>query len=190
MSAIFIITADFGFDILLTNEISRDRDKALKYFQHYFSLKILFTLASMAGMWLFAILSGFDSSVTTLVVVFSIYMVFTALTNFLFALFKGFERLEYETRVSLFINGICLLAEVEIIYIAFVFVFTRLLGFILGFSYTYKILRNFKLKFQLPIFKEERNKILVYGFHLIPYSSVASSIFSNTNKEQKAGKIF
>jgi len=174
LATIFIISADFGFDILLTNEVARNKDKALQYFQQYFTLKLIFTLLSMAGMWLFAIFNDFSFYATTLIIVFSLYMVFTALTNFLFALYKGFEKLEYETRVSLFINGallICVLvliiSKVDILYIAYTFAITRMLGFVFGIKYAAIVLKSIRFRLQLPKFKEERNKIVVYGLHLV-----------------------
>jgi O-antigen/teichoic acid export membrane protein len=174
LATIFIISADFGFDILLTNEVARNRDKALQYFQQYFTLKLIFTLVSMAGMCSFAIFNSFSSYATTLIVIFSLYMVFTTLTNFLFALYKGFEKLEYETKVSLFINGallICVLVllfiKVDILYVAYTFAITRMLGFVLGIKYTSIILKSIRFRPQLPKFREERSKILVYGLHLV-----------------------
>ena len=40
------IPADFGFDVLLTTEIARQREKASENFRQYFSLKLLFGLFS------------------------------------------------------------------------------------------------------------------------------------------------
>lgn len=174
LATIFIIFADFGFDVLLTNEVARNREKAINYFQQFFTLKVIFTLISIVLMWVFAILNHLTDYSKALVFVFSLYMAFTALTNFLFALYKGFERLEYETKVSLITNILLLLSvvilvifQIEIIYIAFTFVLSRIIGFIIGVKYSFLILKNISFRPSLPNFRDEKNKIFVYGFHLV-----------------------
>ena len=88
LATIFIIFADFGFDVLLTNEIARNREKAIHYFQQFFTLKVIFTLSSIALMWGFAIINNFSAYSKLLIFIFSLYMAFTALTNFLFVCIK------------------------------------------------------------------------------------------------------
>lgn len=174
LATIFIVFADFGFDILLTNDIASDRANAKHYFQKYFTLKIIFTSLAMVGMWIFALINSLNSQTVILVFIFSLYMVFTALTNFIFAFFKGFEKLSYETRISLIVNGSLLISvsiliffQTEILYIAIVFLLTRIIGFWFGFKYSSHVLKNISFKLILPKFGEDRNKILIYGFHLI-----------------------
>jgi O-antigen/teichoic acid export membrane protein len=174
LATIFIVFADFGFDILLTNEIAKNRSKAGQYFQQYFTLKIMFTLVSIVGMWFFAIIKDFSPYSRVLIFIFSFYMAFTALTNFLYAFFKGFEKLEYETKVSLYINLsllVCIILFIifnaDLIYIALIFVFTRIFGFFIAMKYSTYVLKNLSFKPLLPKFKEEKSKILVYGLHLV-----------------------
>ena len=174
LATIFIIVADFGFDILLTNDIASDRVNAKNYFQKYFTLKIVFTSFAILGMWIFALITEVNSQTMFLIFIFSLYMAFTALTNFIFALFKGFEKLSYETRISLVINvsllvGISILIyfHVDILYVAILFLITRVIGFWLGLKYASQVLVNISFKPTFPKFGEARNKILVYGFHLV-----------------------
>ncbi len=174
LSFIFIIFADFGFDVLLTNEIARDRNRAVQIFQQYFSLKFLFTLVSLSGMWLFAFLANLPNESRIMILIFSVYMVFTTLTNFLHALYKGFERLEYETKVSLVVNVgllvftlILIIIKAQIILIALAFVLTRVLGFIIGIKYSIQLLKNISFKLMFSGFHKVRNKVLVFGFHLV-----------------------
>ena len=174
LSFIFIIIADFGFDVLLTNEIARDRNRAVQIFQQFFSLKLLFTLLSLSGMWLFAFLAKLTSESRIMILIFSVYMLFTTLTNFLHALYRGFERLEYETKVSLFVNVslliltvVLIIIKAHIILIAGAFVFTRVLGFVKGIRYSFRLLKNISFKLTFSGFNRVRNKVFVYGFHLV-----------------------
>ncbi len=174
LSYIFIIFADFGFDVLLTNEIARDRNRAAQIFRQFFSLKFVFTSLSLAGMWLFMFIEGFPADSRKLMIIFSVYMVFTTLTNFLYALFKGLERLEYETKVSIFINVSLLILTLVLIYvkadivlIATAFVFTRVLGFAVGIIYSRKLLKNITFSFIFTGFKQIKGKVFVFGFNLV-----------------------
>jgi O-antigen/teichoic acid export membrane protein len=101
-------------------------------------------------------------------------MVFTTLTNFLFALYKGFEKLEYETKVSLFINIgllittlVLIIVKANLYFIAASFVLTRLLGFVVGIKYSFKILNNITFKIHFRGIKEVRNKVFIYGIHFV-----------------------
>ena len=174
LATIFIIFADFGFDVLLTNEIARNRERAIHYFQQFFTLKLIFTLSSIALMWGFAIVNQLSAYSKSLIFIFSLYMAFTALTNFLFALYKGYEQLEYETKVALITNIFLLLSviilvtfHIEIIYIALTFVLSRIIGFVLGIKYSFLVLKNISFRPALPKFRDEKNKIFIYGFHLV-----------------------
>ena len=173
LASIFILFGDFGFDVLLTNEIARDRHNAVKIFRQFFSLKLVFTVFALAGMWVFALISNFSSQAYILIIVFSFYMVFTTLTNFLYALYKGLERLEYETKVSIIINFsllitvlILILFKVELLFIAIVFVLTRLLGFGISIRYSRELLQGISFRLFFKEIKIVKNKIFVYGFHL------------------------
>lgn len=170
----FIIFADFGFDILLTTEIARRRENASKIFQQLFSLKLMFTLLSMLGMWVFAYLFELSSTSHDMILVFSVFLVFTTLTNFLYALYKGFEILEYETKVSLIMNvglliivGILLIIKAGILSIAVGFVFSRFIGFLVGVKYSYKVLPKINYKLIFDGFTSIKSKMFVFGFHFL-----------------------
>ena len=173
LSYIFIILADFGFDVLLTNEIAKERNNAIKIFQQYFSLKFIFTLFALASMWLFVLFNDLSYESRLLVIIFSIYMVFTNMTNFLYALYKGFERLEFETKVSLIINIslliltiILIILKADIITIAVAFVSTRIIGFFFGIKYSFIVLKGISFKLLFTGFSKIKKKVFVFGFNL------------------------
>lgn len=173
LASIFILFGDFGFDVLLTNEISRNRNNAIKIFRQFFSLKLVFTFFALVGMWVFVLINNFSVQARILIIVFSFYMVFTTLTNFLYALYKGFERLEYETKVSLTINFLLLVTvliliflKIDLIFIAIVFVLTRLFGFGVAIKYSREVLQGISFRLFFKEIRIIKNKVFVYGFHL------------------------
>ena len=174
LAAIFILFADFGFDVLLTTEIARDRKNAISNFQIYFSFKIIFCLIALVSMWIIALSTSLDPESRVLILIFSFYVIFTALTNFLFALFKGFELLQYETKISFIINVTLLvviivlkLYNISINFIALFFVFSRILGLIFSVRASSKILPGINYHPKFTRWREVRSKVMVFGVHLL-----------------------
>lgn len=173
LSTTLIILADFGFDILLTIEIARNKQNASKIFQQFFLLKFVFSFCAMLVMWTLAYLFDVSSTSKTLIIIFSFFLLFTSLTNFIYALFKGYEKFEYETNVSFIMNVsllvvtiILIIYKINFIVLAIVFVISRILGFIVGLFYTKRILPDIKYSPSFKGFFQVKNNIFIFGFHL------------------------
>lgn len=174
IATIFILFADFGFDILLTTEIAKNKKDAQSIFQNYFSLKVVFSFVALVSMWMLSLINNFSPTSRILILIFSFYVVLTTLTNFLYALYKGFEKLHYETGVSLTVNVSLLLfiivflfLKIRIEFIAGAFVFTRFIGFIIAITSSYKVLPNIKFSVTFKRWKEIKDQVLIFGLHLI-----------------------
>lgn len=174
LATTFLLFADFGFDILLTTEVAKSQKKASKIFQQIFSLKLIFTFAALVGMLVFSALFNLSEASRELTVIFSFFMVFTTLTNFFYAFFKGFEKLEYESVISFIINigliiftGASIYFRVDVFYVAIGFAFSRFAGFLLGIKFSYKLAPDIKYKLLFEGFKNIRGKMLIFGFHFL-----------------------
>jgi O-antigen/teichoic acid export membrane protein len=174
LSLLFIMVADFGIDMLFVNEVARDRKNVTLLFRQYFTLKIVFTLIALLGMNVFVFISDTNFQGKILILLFSFYTVLTALSNFLYSLFKGFEKLEYEMKVSIFTNSLLLVVTVilliinsGVILIAIAFVISRLLGLLIAIKYSYNILPNINFKPTLAGLISIKNKVLIFGLHLV-----------------------
>ena len=170
----FIILADFGFDILLTTEVARNRINAVHLFRQFYSLKLIISIFTFIAMWMLSFFGNFSQQTQTLIQVLSFYTIFTTLTNYLFALYKGFEKLEFESKVSLIINvGLILIVlpiilfKVNVLIIALVFVVTRLIGLIVAISYSFKLIPNLSFKLLFEGFNDIKSKVFVFGFFLL-----------------------
>jgi O-antigen/teichoic acid export membrane protein len=173
LSNTLIILADFGFDILLTIELARNRDDASRIFRQFFTLKGIFSFSSIIVMWAFAFTFDITASSKNLIMIFSFFLFFTTLTNFFYALFKGFEKFEYETNVSLIMNISLLIItivfiflKVSIILIAVGFVVSRIIGFTSGLVYSKKVIPGIRYQPLLEGFSNLKGDMLVFGFHL------------------------
>jgi O-antigen/teichoic acid export membrane protein len=173
LSNTLIILADFGFDILLTIELARNRNDASRIFRRFFTLKGIFSFSAIIVMWAFAFTFDVTASSKNLIIIFSFFLFFTTLTNFFYALFKGFEKFEYETNVSLIMNISLLIItivfiffRVNIIWLAVGFVVSRIIGFASGLIFSKKVFPEIRYQPLLEGFSNVKGDMLVFGFHL------------------------
>jgi len=101
-------------------------------------------------------------------------MVLTTSTNFLFALYKGVEKLKYESNVSVFTNfGLLILTilllfiKSDILLIASGFVISRIIGFVLALKYSFIILHNIAFKLTFSGIEKLKKKVFIWGSHLV-----------------------
>ena len=174
LAGLFLLLADFGFDVLLTTEVARQRERASELVQQFLTFKGLFSLIAIAGMWLVPMVQEVSQSTRLLIFIFSFHVAFTALTNFFFALFKGFEQLQHETKVAFLTNLVlfCALIVLGILgasleVVAVTFVATRALGLFTAIWVARKFILLPKLRFSVRGWRSSLKLVSVFGVHLI-----------------------
>ncbi len=100
LSMLLLILADFGFDLLIISEISKNRGNAIQVFNRYFPFKIFLSLISFIILNSLVFILPISSITRQLVFLFSFNMVFTAIMNMFFAFFRGIERFDVEAVIS------------------------------------------------------------------------------------------
>ncbi len=171
---ICLIIADFGFDVLLTTEISKNRDIAFLLCRKYFSIKIIFTAISFLIMISIPIFQTFSENSRTLIYVLTLYVVFSTITNFFYAVFRGFEKFEYETKIS-FISNLTLLIflgifgfmKTPLVQLMLIFIVARFLGVVLSVIKSNSLVGSSIIKIDFSGWKGVINQILVFGIHFI-----------------------
>ncbi|MDP1995190.1 MAG: oligosaccharide flippase family protein, partial [Ignavibacteria bacterium] len=95
-------------------------------------------------------------------------------TTFLNALFKGYERLELETKVSFVSNmGLMVLAvmliilHASVVLIAISFFISKAIGFVIGLKYSFKLLDGIRFKLIFSDFNKIKGKMFVFGIHFL-----------------------
>lgn len=173
-ASVFVIFADFGLDLFLTNEIPRDISKSKEIFRRLFSIKFVMILLSFGAMIIISFIGNFSYQVKELIIIFSFYAIFTTITNFLYALFRGNEKLQYETKVSFWVNISTLLVVLaliidnqSIIVISMAFVFMRFVGLILAIYFAYHILPSLSFNFVFNNIKSTLNQVIIFGLFLV-----------------------
>jgi O-antigen/teichoic acid export membrane protein len=173
-SMFFILFADFGFDALLTTEIARHRERAPEIARRYWGIKVGFAAAASSIMAILPWLYSFTPETSMLIRMFSLYVLFSSLTNYMFALFKGFEELHREALISLLMNGsllavLLLLGTIgaPLVWVAAAFIGSRIVG--LGFA-LWTARAHFGAVRLFPEFSgisELWPKVRVFGLHFV-----------------------
>jgi len=174
LATIFILFADFGFDVLLTTEVAKNRDKLKDIFESFFSFKVLFALIAISVMSVISIFQDISQTTRTLIFIFSLYTGFTALMNYFFDFFNGMERLQYETKISFVINLIIIFLilflayfKFSIIIIASTFVLTRMIGFFLSMKKAFSLVPNISFNLNFRNWGKIKNQVMTFGIHLL-----------------------
>lgn len=174
ISTNLLFLADFGFDILLITEVSRNKSQAPYLFKKYFSIKSTFTLAALILIWLISLFINIGIETRILIFLFSFFMVFSALSNFIFAFFKGYEKLEYEAYISFGVNLFLIISVITLIYlkatiilISVFFILSRFIGFFAAVFYLKKMNNEVSLSLAYNGLRNDKNKIFVYGLFLL-----------------------
>lgn len=171
---ICLVIADFGFDVLLTTEISKNRANAALLGRKYFSIKIIFTAISFLIMVSLPFFQTISPESSALIFTLTFYVVFSTLTNFFYALFRGFEKFEYETKIS-FISNLTLLLflgifgfmRTPLVQLMLLFVGARFLGVVLSVIKSNSLVGSSIIKIDFSNWKEIINPILVFGMNFI-----------------------
>lgn len=174
LATIFIVVADFGFDVLLTTEVAKNRDDVVNIGRKFFSMKILFTLLSTTFMLLIPAFKAFSPGSRNIIYVLVLYMIFTTFTNFFNAIFRGYERFEFETKIS-FITNLILLSllillgtlKVDLYFLMISFVMARFVGLIISIIKSRKLVGGDLIKLDFSGWRITLASVLVYGIHFL-----------------------
>lgn len=152
LSTIFILVADFGFDVLLSSEIARHRERAANLGHTYLRIKVVLIFLAVVAMISTVSFSTISNDTKLLMYVFVGYVAFSALLNFYFALFKGLEQMHHETFISMCMNAVLLVVIVilgifraPLVLLAISFVASRVIGLSLAMMRGRKLISLGKL---------------------------------------------
>lgn len=151
-TGILIVFADCGLNVMSIREISRNKDKAGKYLTNTLIIKIILAVFTFCIVFLAINITNYPKDTTYIVILFGISSIISTFSQYLRSIFKAFEKMEYEAILNTIISctrvGISILVlylGFGVIEIAYVYVITETLNFILSFCVTVK-------KFTKPLF--------------------------------------
>jgi O-antigen/teichoic acid export membrane protein len=174
LSTIFILLADFGFDLSLTTHIAAHPDQTSFLLPRMLALKLAFSFLASSIMIIVPLLGGLSFQASRLIYIFCFYVFFSAILNFFFALFKGHEEFQHETMISFALNIFLLIALVilglmaaSLYWIAWVFIGSRILGLGLAVIKSRKFLLNIFPKWDVSWIWSIKNRVIYFGLFII-----------------------
>jgi O-antigen/teichoic acid export membrane protein len=173
-ATLFLVLADFGFDMLVTLEVVQNRNTIHIIARTFLSIKIVIVSIVVVMMVIVTSVSNINPTTRSLLTIFIGYVIFSTLTTFFFAVFKGVERFYYETAISAFTNSIalillilCGMLHLPLYTFAIIFIFTRLIAFILAIYFSARVIPKYWFHFSLKEGSVVWKKVAVYGLYFL-----------------------
>ncbi|MDD4247590.1 MAG: flippase [Methanosarcina sp.] len=100
-SSFFAIVSDFGLNTLATREIAKNKSMVAKYLGNISYLKLLISITSFILLIIIINLLKYPSDTKLVVYIVGLHVIITSFNQFYIAVFRAFEKMEYETFVRI-----------------------------------------------------------------------------------------
>jgi O-antigen/teichoic acid export membrane protein len=199
MSLLFTYLADFGFDVLMTSEIAKDRENIDHIISRFLPIKILF--ASLAVILFLTTSIFIPTNFTTKIVlyIFSVNIILNTLLNMIFAIFKGYERFDYEAKIWFSTNILLLIFitvlsyyKMSIFFVAGSIIFCRFIGLTYALFQLKPYLKKgaIKLSFEFSKILTDLKFVSLFGLDLLfgaLYLQIDTVLILSLKGEEQAG---
>ncbi|MDZ7316696.1 MAG: flippase [candidate division KSB1 bacterium] len=102
----FNLFSDLGLSTFLTIEVSKNRNIAAKLFAAVLGTKIFLVLPAGLIVLSYLKLSNLEGTIVHAVLIFTFSAIFAGFSNAFFAVFRGFQKMEFETLATVIDKGI------------------------------------------------------------------------------------
>lgn len=106
LAALLALLVDFGLSILLTREVARDRSVASQYLNNILALRLVLGGLYVLSLVVIAWLSDREPVILQLIVLLGVSTVMNNLSQTFAALFRGYERMEFEAIGRVILAGV------------------------------------------------------------------------------------
>ncbi|MCP4269132.1 MAG: flippase [Candidatus Brocadiaceae bacterium] len=180
--SLFAVFADFGLSTLTIREVARDNSLAKKYIDNITVMKVFLGVITFGLITVVVQLLGKSSDVKWLVYLFGVYVVINSFNEFLRAVFRAFEKMQYEA-FSKIVQGLVLfvIGVVFILrgYSVFWIIGNYIVGSGLSFLFTLVLVHKKFSKFWIDLDFRLWNKLLreswqlaIISYFIIVYISI------------------
>jgi O-antigen/teichoic acid export membrane protein len=151
--AVFNILSNFGLTAIVTREIARDKSKASKYAANVIPIELLFCVLTIGLIVVFVNAFGYSQQTIYVVYILSIGMIVSSLSSIFLAIFQAFERLEFQSAVTVITSvvqlcGAVIAIQLHVNVVAFAFVSLLTSGVALAYVYATCVRRFFVPRFE------------------------------------------
>jgi len=158
--SLFAILASLGINNFIIREIARNRELANKYLTNVLVIKLILSFFTFTFIVLTINLMNYPQDTTRAVYLFGIYTILTSFTLTFTSIFQAFEKMEYNAVISI-IEKIILFLLVffvlifgyGLIEVAYVYIFTGIVGTTLSFAVVLVKITKPKLEIDFLLWK-------------------------------------
>lgn len=158
--SLFAILASLGINNFIIREIARNRELTNKYLTNVLVIKLILSFFTFTFIVLTINLMNYPQDTTRAVYLFGIYTILTSFTLTFSSIFQAFEKMEYNAVISI-IEKIILFLLVffvlifgyGLIELAYVYIFTGIVGTTLSFAVVLVKITKPKLKIDFLLWK-------------------------------------
>ena len=97
------LLTDLGLSVLITREVSKNSRLARRIFSYAMGIKTALLPVALAFLFVYLFWGRFDSTGIQTIVIFTLSSVFGSYSQSIFAVFRGYEKIQYET-VGVFVD--------------------------------------------------------------------------------------
>lgn len=159
-TGILVIFADIGLSVLTIREVARDKELAAKYLDNVIVIKILLSIVTLALIVLIINLMHYPKDTTFIVYLFGISVIINNFSLFFRAVFKAFEKMEYEAVLNIIssiirvsIGLFLLFSGYGLIAIAYAYILVEIVNFLLSLFVIAKKITKPTLEIDLKFWK-------------------------------------
>ncbi len=97
----FMVLANLGINSLLTRDVAREKSRVNEFLGYSLPLLLILSLVVVGGINVFLFVLPFDAQSIAAVRIFSLYLFFDNFSRHFIAVFRAFERMEFEAYTNL-----------------------------------------------------------------------------------------
>jgi len=169
-TAFFAIFSNLGYDTLLVREVARNKPQANKYLSNILIIRSILSIIFFVLLVILVNLMNYPSYTKSVVYLFGIYTLLSSLSNIFKSTFRAFEKMEYETVVTIIINVIRVSSGVLVLFLgyglmelALVFLFSSVFDLIISSLICEYNFVKIDLEADLSFWKDSIKKALPLG---------------------------
>jgi O-antigen/teichoic acid export membrane protein len=171
---IIAIIADFGLNMLLIREISRNKDKVKKYMSNALGIKIFLSVLAVLVSYFYLNFMDYSSNIKSITYIMVLFAILQSFTDLFYSAFRAFERMHYDATMkvlrmfilSLFIFVI-MIKNQSIVIIASLFVATEAIILFISLIIFMKKISSLSIELDSKFSKNLLKKSSFFGLSLV-----------------------
>jgi O-antigen/teichoic acid export membrane protein len=139
-TAIFAVFSELGYNTLLIREVARDKSQAGKYLNNILIMRVLLSFVIFALITITINLMDYPADTKNIVYLLGIYALIISISAVFKAIFRAFEKMEYEAAITIFTNIMRVSSGILVLFLgygllglALVFIFSGVFDILISF---------------------------------------------------------